>query len=201
MKKFTQVLAVSAVSITAMLLGLQIFDFSSATNNANKPAIGLSAQQQNTLTNIDPQDIEVTPQLPLPETTALIAQTPTPRSPKFKHTDEDVNHETKGGNETGSRMANSTPAQSLPIDPPENYDPEVSKQRKAKLLADLSEEVKFYDYNERFDLNAFLSDERLHQLDAEQGDKLIAYVFNRLQGIPLMQAQADAVKLLTEQNP
>lgn len=84
-------------------------------------------------------------------------------------------------------------------DPPENYHPVEDRKRQEVIHAKLVEEIKYYDYNERFDLKGFLEDERMSQLDADLGSQLIDFVFNQLQGIPLMQAQAATENLLVEQ--
>lgn len=75
-------------------------------------------------------------------------------------------------------------------------DPESPDQQ--TVFRQFRTEIENYDYNERFDIQGFLSDPRLRQLDASLGGKLIDYVQTRLKGIRLMQNQDDAVHLLTE---
>ena len=60
------------------------------------------------------------------------------------------------------------------------------KQMQQKVYQEFSEEVKYYDYNEWFDLQGFFNDPRLQMLDGEQGSKIIDYVFDNLQGIALV---------------
>ncbi len=72
------------------------------------------------------------------------------------------------------------------------------KEKREKIFQEFSAEVKYYEFNDRFDLKKFLTDPRLTELDGEKGGQLIDYVFEKLQGIALLQSQADATHLLVD---
>ncbi|MDH5327822.1 MAG: hypothetical protein OEZ68_15285 [Gammaproteobacteria bacterium] len=79
--------------------------------------------------------------------------------------------------------------QTLAVDPVKQAQLQEKRQ---KIYQEFKEEVKYYDFNERFNLSRFMEDERLYQLDAQQGNELIEYVFKNLQGIALLENQPAA---------
>ncbi len=75
-------------------------------------------------------------------------------------------------------------------------DPASDKQM--KKYSEFKHDIDGYEFNERFDMQGFLSDPRFVELHASLGVKLLDYVDKKLEGVALMQDNPEGAKMLLE---
>ncbi len=75
-------------------------------------------------------------------------------------------------------------------------DPLSDKQN--KKYTEFKQDIDNYEFNERFDMQGFLSDPRFRELHASLGVKLQDYVDKKLEGVALMQDNPEGAKMLVE---